>query len=130
MHYLREVYNFKHPEDAKSIQITEIFRLEFKDLLGRSDNLDKVRSNLRNGTSIILAIGTAISVWLMNYSITPEISHQLLFVASVFLVVMTLISVLLSFSDSTLHVGIPRIQEGLLPNVETKEEYQKIKFSP
>jgi len=107
---------------------TRIIKKEFypKDntqLFARSDSLDTARSNLRTGTGLFLGIGAAISLWLLNTSITPQITFTFLLGASLILTLCAVLSILFSFADVSKWYSNFSINENLVGFASSDNDY-------
>ncbi|MBD3407595.1 MAG: hypothetical protein GF411_15875 [Candidatus Lokiarchaeota archaeon] len=92
--------------------------------LSRSDNLDKVRSNLRNGAYVFFGLGTLIASAPLNTNIEPIIISSGLIVGGGILALGALISVIQSFADvSVKYPGA--LGDDLLPS----EDKTKVRLS-
>ncbi len=93
-------------------------------LLGRSDILDKVRSNLRNGISILLGISSALILWISNTTITFPLQALMMF-GGACLILMAILAILFSFRSPTDRLDQISLREGLVPSEMTKTEYTR-----
>lgn len=99
--------------------------LDPNQLHARSDNLDKVRSNLRTGTGILMGVGSALLVWLIGIYDNASISHFLAILGSACLAFMAMVAILFSFRNPTERSPHISLREGLVPVGLTKTEYRK-----
>ncbi len=113
------------PDTDSHIDDGLLAKLTPAELLLRSDNLDKVRSNLRTGTSILMGLGSALLLWIASTSIFPLETHFLLLLGSFCLILMAVISILFSFRDPSERSRKIVLREGLVPTNLTKSEYEK-----
>jgi len=127
--YIKQ-FNFEldddKPQTVTGSKITKRkhYRLEISHLLSRSDHLDKVRSNLRNGIAIILGIGTSILIYVASLPVSTVYEKEYLILSAGLLVFLTVLGILFSFSNPGNLIGTAGFGEGLVPLDMTEEEYQ------
>ena len=121
-------FDEQHASSDNKPSGTKIIKKEFypKDntqLFARSDSLDATRSNLRTGTGLFLGIGAAISLWLLNTSITPQITYTFLLGASLLLTFCAVLSILFSFADVSKWDSDLSINENLVGFASSENDY-------
>jgi hypothetical protein len=110
---------------AKTIE-KELYKLTIDQLLSRSDQLDKVRSNLRNGIAIILGVGTSVLVFVSSLPDSTIYRKEYLVLSAGLLVFLTVLGILFSFSNPSYLIGVSGFGEGLVPYDMTQSEYCEI----
>lgn len=90
--------------------------------IGRSDSMDRYTHYLRSGISIILGISTAIIIWLLNLS-PLDIFEEALFFGATALAIFSVLSLLLSFGDTSVSAFGSTLENDLIPHSQTKSQY-------
>jgi hypothetical protein len=102
----------------------KVAKLSSQELVLRSDHLDKIRSNLRNGISILMGIGSALLLWISSTTIFRPETHRLLLISSLCLIIMAILGILFSFRNPSERSKRIILNEGLVPKKITVAEYE------
>ncbi len=113
------------PEPTEQLPVLdndEELKVDEKFYIARSDSMDRYIHYLRSGISIILGIFTAVIIWLLNLSPLDIVEEALLY-GAISLAFLSVISLLLSFGDTSVSSYSTTLDNDLIPHSQTQSQY-------
>lgn len=117
---------YRNPKPQEVLPVIEDDRqltLEAGFYVNRSDSMDMLMHHLRSGISILLGIVTAVILWLLSLTSPLDYVEDAFLLGSASLALLAVISLLLSFGDTSVRAYGTTLEEDLIPHTQKESQY-------